>query len=161
MWNAFYYVLQFNFKLANVGGSVNRTADFLSKVLKEIRLKIWEHIQRTSIEMTTSSSDVASLLKNNSSSSTQTKERIKRADSRSHGTIPVSRERLGSKWCKILIENYCQRIHNDRREEHVVLHEWNQSNCANRSRTTHRISTSEFIAEDFRPILWWSATDNR
>ena len=57
------YVLQFNFKIAHIAGSVNRAADFLSrlelKVTERMRLKIREDVQTTPIEVTTSSSDVA------------------------------------------------------------------------------------------------------
>ena len=63
LWNACDYVLQFNFKIAHIAGSVNTAADFLSrlelKVTEKIRLKIQEDIQTTPIEVTTSSSDVA------------------------------------------------------------------------------------------------------
>ena len=63
LWNACDYVLQFNFKTAHVAGSVNTTADFLSrlelKVKEKIRLKIREDVQTSPIEVTTSSSDVA------------------------------------------------------------------------------------------------------
>ena len=56
-------MLQFNFKIAHIAGSVNTAADFLSrlelKVTEKIRLKIREDIQTTPIEVTTSSSDVA------------------------------------------------------------------------------------------------------
>ena len=56
-------MLQFNFKVAHIAGSVNTTADFLSrlelKVTEKIRLKIRDYIQTTPIEVTTSSSDVA------------------------------------------------------------------------------------------------------
>ena len=56
-------MLQFNFKLAHIAGSVNTAADFLSrfelKVTEKLRLKIREDIQTTPIEVTTSSSDVA------------------------------------------------------------------------------------------------------
>ena len=56
-------MLQFNFKVAHVAGSVNTTADFLSrlelKVTEDICLKIREVIQTTAIEVTTSSFDVA------------------------------------------------------------------------------------------------------
>ena len=61
--NACDYVLQFNFRIAHIAGSVKTTAGFLSrlqlKVTEKIRLKIREDIQTTSIEVTTSSSDVA------------------------------------------------------------------------------------------------------
>ena len=63
LWNACDYVLQFNFKLAHIAGSVNTAADFLSrlqlKVTEKIHLKIREDIQTTPIEVSTSSSDVA------------------------------------------------------------------------------------------------------
>ena len=63
LWNACDYVLQFNFKIAHIAGSVNTVADFLSrlelKVTEKIHLKIREDIQTTPIEVSTSSSDVA------------------------------------------------------------------------------------------------------
>ena len=63
LWNACDYVLQFNFKIAHIAGSVNTAVDFLSrlelKVTEKIRLKIREDLKTTPIEVTTSSSDVA------------------------------------------------------------------------------------------------------
>ena len=63
LWNACDYVLQLNFKKAHIAGSVNTTADFLSrlelKVTGKIHLKIREDVQTTPSEVTTSSSDVA------------------------------------------------------------------------------------------------------
>ena len=63
LWNACDYVLQFNFKIAHIAGSVNTATDFLSrlelKVTERIRLKIREDAQITPNEITTSSSDVA------------------------------------------------------------------------------------------------------
>ena len=63
LWNACDYVLQFNFKIAHIAGSVNTAADSFArlklKVTEKIRLKIREDIQTTPIEVTTSSSDVA------------------------------------------------------------------------------------------------------
>ena len=63
LWNACDYVLHFNFKIAHIAGSVNRAADFLSrlelKVTEKIHLKIREDVQTTAIELSTSSSDVA------------------------------------------------------------------------------------------------------
>ena len=56
-------MLQFNFRIAHIAGSVNTAADFLSrlelKVTERIRLEIREDVQTTPIEVTTSSSDVA------------------------------------------------------------------------------------------------------
>ena len=44
LWNACDYVLQFNFTIAHIAGSVNTAADFLSRlelrVTEKIRLKI-------------------------------------------------------------------------------------------------------------------------
>ena len=55
-------MLQFNFKIAHITGSVNTAADFLSrlelKVTEKIHLKIREDVQKTPIEVSTSSSDV-------------------------------------------------------------------------------------------------------
>ena len=63
LWNACDYVLQFNFKIGHIAGSVNTAADFLSrlelKVTEKISLKIREDIHTIPIEVTTSSSDVA------------------------------------------------------------------------------------------------------
>ena len=63
LWNACDYVLQFNFKIAQIAGLVNTAADFLSrlelKVTEKIHLKIREDVQTTPIEVSTSSSDVA------------------------------------------------------------------------------------------------------
>ena len=63
LWNACDYVLQFNFKIAHIAGSVNTAADLLSRleltVTERIRHKIREDVQTTPIEVTTSSSDVA------------------------------------------------------------------------------------------------------
>ena len=63
LWNACDFVLQFNFKKAHIDNSVNSAADFLSrlelKVMEKTWLKIREDIQRTLIEVTTSSSEVA------------------------------------------------------------------------------------------------------
>ena len=56
-------MLQFNFKIAHIAGSVNTATGFLSRlepnVTEKIRLKISEDVQPRPIEVTTSSSDVA------------------------------------------------------------------------------------------------------
>ena len=82
LWNACDYVLQFNFKIEHIAGSVNTAADFLSrlelKVTEKIRLKIREDIHTTPIEVTTSSSDVSDeeqILDNAKESEEQTLER--------------------------------------------------------------------------------------
>ena len=63
LWNACDYVLQFNFKIAQIAGSVNTAADFFCRlelnVTEKIHLKIREDIQTTPVEVTISSSDVA------------------------------------------------------------------------------------------------------
>ena len=63
LWNACDYVLQLNFKVAHIAGSVNTAADFLSrlelKVTEKIHLKIRQDVQTTPIEVSASSSDVA------------------------------------------------------------------------------------------------------
>ena len=56
-------MLQFNFNIAHIAGSVNTSADFLSrlelKVTEMFHLKIREYVQTTPIEVTTCISDVA------------------------------------------------------------------------------------------------------
>ena len=63
LWNACVYLLQINFKIAHISGSVRTTPDFLStldlKVTEKLRLKAREGIQTTPFEVTTSSLDVA------------------------------------------------------------------------------------------------------
>ena len=63
LWKAWNYVVQFDFKIAHITGSVNTAADFFSKlqrkVTEKIRLKFGEDVQTTAIEVKTSSSDVA------------------------------------------------------------------------------------------------------
>ena len=63
LWNASDYVLQFNFKIASIAGSINTAAEFLSrrefKVPEKMRLRIRENIRTTPIEVSTSSLDVA------------------------------------------------------------------------------------------------------
>ena len=55
--------MQFNFKIAQNAGAVNKATDFLSrlefKVTEKIRLKNREDVQATHIEVTTSSAEVA------------------------------------------------------------------------------------------------------
>ena len=62
LWNACDNVLQFNFNLSHIAGSVNTAADYLSqlelKVTEKIRLESREDVQTTPIGVTTSSSDV-------------------------------------------------------------------------------------------------------
>ena len=59
LWNACDYVLQFNFKIAHIAGSINTAVDFLSrlelKVTEKIHLKIREDVQTTPIEVSISS----------------------------------------------------------------------------------------------------------
>ena len=63
LWSACGYVLQINFKIAHINGSVNTAADILSKLelknTEKMRVEIREDTQTTPIEVTTSSSDVA------------------------------------------------------------------------------------------------------
>ena len=63
LWNACDFLLQFNFRIAHIAGSVNTAFDFLSrlelKVTEKIHLKIREDVQTTPIKVPTFSSDVA------------------------------------------------------------------------------------------------------
>ena len=63
LWNACDYVLQFNFKIAQIAGSVNTEDEFFSrvelKITEKTHLKIREDVQTTPMEKITASSDVA------------------------------------------------------------------------------------------------------
>ena len=63
LWNACDYVLQSNIKIAHIAGPINTAADFLSrlelKVTEKIHFKSREDVQKTPIEVSTCSSDVA------------------------------------------------------------------------------------------------------
>ena len=63
LWNAFDYVLQLKYKIAQITGSVNTASDIFSrlglKIKEEIGLKNRPDVQTTPIEVTTSSSEVA------------------------------------------------------------------------------------------------------
>ena len=127
LWNACDYVLQFNFKIAHIAGSVNTTADFLSrlelKVTEKIHLKIREEVQTTPIEVSTNSSydaDEEKMFFTQTDSQNETEEQIlqKRA-------ISEKGSRLGSKPGTILNQAKYQRLHKDRRKHYVVLHQRN------------------------------------
>ena len=75
LWNACDCMLQLNFKMAHIAGSVNTAAEFLSRLelknTEKIRLKIREDFQPTPIEVT--AFPRTSLMRNNSSSPKQTR----------------------------------------------------------------------------------------
>ena len=79
LWNALDYVLQFNFKIAHISGSVNAAADFLSrlelKVTERKRLKNLEVIQTIPNEPQLPQ---MSLMENNFSSHKQTRRTIQK-----------------------------------------------------------------------------------
>ena len=62
LWNACGYVLQFDFRITHIVGSVNTAADFFFrqnlKITEKIHHKIREGIHTTTFEVTTSSSEV-------------------------------------------------------------------------------------------------------
>ena len=109
-WNACDYVLQLNFKIAHIAGSVDTTADFLSrldrKVTEKIHLKIREDTQTTPIEVSTSSSDVAdedqvffTQVDKNYGSDKQTLER--KEQSRQNAKHWVTNEEPSSLWTSV------------------------------------------------------------
>ena len=92
-------MLQINFKIAHIAGSVNTAADYLSRleleVTEKIRLKIRENIQTTPIEVTNSSSDVAH--EEQVFSRTQTRTMNQKNKPRTKRAIQAKREAMGSK----------------------------------------------------------------
>ena len=75
LWNARDCMLQSNFKMAHIAGSVNNAAKFLSRLeltnTEKIRLRIRQDIRTTPIRVTTFPR--TSLMRNNSSSPKQTR----------------------------------------------------------------------------------------
>ena len=125
LWNACDYVLQFNSIIAQIAGSVNTAADFLSrlefKVTEKIRLKIREDIHTTPIDVTTSSSDVTdeeqfffTHADDSNGSEEQTFERKEQSKQN-------AKQWAASEKSPILKT----RIHKDRREHYVVFHQRN------------------------------------
>ena len=154
LWNACDYVLQFNFKIAHITGSVNNAADFLSrlelKVTEKIHLKIREDVQRTPIEVSTSSSDVADeeqIFFTHPDSQDETEEQILRKKK----TISEKCSRMGNKPGTILIEAKHQGIYKDRRKHYVVFQERNQSKCKNTSRARCGSCSEEYETQIFGP----------
>ena len=127
LWNAYDYVLQFNFKRAHIAGSVNTAAEFFSrlelKVTGKTHLKIREDVQTTPIEVSTTSSDIADEEK--FSSRNQIIRMKLRNKSYKGRTISEKCGRMGNKPGTILIEAQHQGIYKDRRKHYVVLYQWN------------------------------------
>ena len=128
LWNACDYVLQFNFKIAHIAGSVNTAADFLSrlelKVTEKIHLKIREDVQTTPIEVSTSSSDVADeeqFFFTQPDSQDETEEEIlqRKEQSQKNAAEWVINQELSS------IKTKYERIYKDRWKHYVVLHQRN------------------------------------
>ena len=128
LWNACDYVLQFNFKIAHIAGSVNTAAEFLSrlelKVTEKRRLKIRKDILTTPIEVTTSSSDVAdeeqfffTHADDGNESEEETFERKERSRQNAKQWA-VNEQSPG-------LKTSVERFYNDRREHYVVFHERN------------------------------------
>ena len=169
LWNACDYVLQLNFKIYHIAGSVNTAADFLSilklKIAEKMRLEILGEIQTTPNEVTKSSSDTADDKQFFSTRTNNDKESEK-------GTLQREKQYrqdtkcLGSKWGTILGKKlYKQFTKTDRqtihKEHYVVFCEWNQSKCTNTNEARCRSSFEEVKIECSRPTLWWSSTGNR
>ena len=161
IWNACDYVLQFNFKIAHIAGSVNTAADFLSrlelKITEKIRLKISEDTQTTPIEVTTSSSEVAdeehfffTQADRNNESEAQTFER--KEQSRPSAKQGAAHEESSA--LKTSVKEFTK-IH------YVVFHECNQTQCTNTSRARCWPCAEEDEIENFRPTTWWSNNDDR
>ena len=127
-WNACDYVLQFNFKIAQIACSINKAADFLSrlelKATENIHLKIREDVQTTPIGVSTPSSDVADeeqfffMQTDGQDETEEINPTTKKAISEKGST-------MGSKPGTILNEAKYQRIYKDRRKHYVVLHQRN------------------------------------
>ena len=152
--NACDYVLQFNFKIAQIAGSVNTAADFFPrlelKVTERIRLKIREDVQTTPIEVTTSSSDVAveeQFFFMHTDDQDETEEQILQRKKQSRGKAVEKGSQPGT----ILNEAKYKRIHKDRRKHYGVFPSWNKSKCENTSRARFRSSIEEPETQNIWP----------
>ena len=98
--NACDYVLHYNVSLAHIAGTVNTAADFLPrlelKVTERIPLKTPEDIEKTPIEVATSSLDVADEEHFFHHTSKQ-KGRVSQTNLWTKKTIPAKCEAMGSK----------------------------------------------------------------
>ena len=117
-------MLQFNFNVAHIAGSVNTAAEFLSRLKKKVtekfHLKIREDVQTTPIEVSTSSSDVADeeqFFFAQADGQDETEEKIL--------TISEKGSTMGNKSGTILNEANYLRVHKDRRKHYVVFHQRN------------------------------------
>ena len=164
LWNACDYMLQFNFEIAHITGSVNTASDFFSrlelKVTEKIHLKIREDVQTTPTEVTTSTSDVANeeqFFFTQAEGENEIKEQIFQRKRQSR----KKSNRLGSKSRTILNKTKNQRVHKDRRKHYVVVHKWNQGKCTNTSRARCRSRAEKCKTQNTSPTTRRCANDNR
>ena len=121
LWNACDYVLQFNFRIAHVAGSMNTAADFLSrlelKVTEKIKLKIREDIKTIPIEVHTSSSDVADeeqcffTPQDNEEAETEEQTLERKAEAKNKAATPMCQSK------QRLITSKCQRTYYGKSEQ--------------------------------------------
>ena len=151
-WNACDYVLQFNFTLAHITGSVNTAADFFSrlelKVTEKFYLKILEDVQATLIEVTTSSSDVAveeQFFFTQADSQDETEEQIPQRKTRSQKktAVWVANQELSS--MKPRIKTFTKVVY--------VVETLRRIPCTNTSRASCSSNT-----EESRPQKTWPTT---
>ena len=161
--NACDYVLQINFKIAHIAGSIKTAAEFHSrlelKVTEKIRLKIRENIQATPIEVTTSSSDVAdekqfffTQAENNDESEEQTLER--KEQSRQNAKQWAANEE--SPILKTSVKEFTK-IDGD-----ITLYSMNGIRANARIRVEQAVDFAlKNMKFKIRPTIWWSINDDR
>ena len=127
LWNACDYVLQFNFKIALIAGSVNTAADFLSR----LELKVTEEIRLKSGRISTQHLlrwpplPLMSPTNNNFSSHTQTTVKSQKNKPLNGKSNRDKMRAMGREWRITRLKDKCERIHKDQREHYVVFHERN------------------------------------
>ena len=149
--NACDYVLQFNFNIAYIAGSVNTAADFLSrlelKVTEKIRLKIREDIHTTPIEVTTASSDVADeeqILFRHADDGKESEEQTLERKEQSRQNAKQWAANEESPALRTSVKEFTKK-------HYVVFHKRNESKYKNTNRTGYRSCAEQHEIEDPRP----------
>ena len=163
LWNACEYVLQFNFKIAHIGGLVDTAPDFLSrlemKVTEKIHLKTGrmykQHPWGENIFLRCFAWKTIFL------HATRRSKWNWKTDLATERTISEKSSRMGNISGTNLNEAKYQRIHKTRRKHYVVSHQENRSNCTNTSRVRCWSSIEESKTQNTWPTTWWCALDNR
>ena len=164
LWNACDYVLQFNFKIAHIAGSVNTAVDFLFTIRIESHEKDPSQNQGRCTNNTHWGHNILFRCCRRRTvflHAHRWQRWNRRTDPTRERTISGKSSRMGNQPGTILNEAKCQRIHKDRRKHYGVFPSWNKSKCENTSRARCRSSIEELETQNTWPTIWRRVIDNR